>query len=315
MSPAIHAFARAAGIMQQDSGAASGLGDLLTGLATETQPQILITVLGVVLIGLVRWALLRVVRKRVQDSAVQYRWNKVTRYVALALALLVLILVWFTALRSLGTFLGLLSAGLAIALKDVVADLAGWVFILVRRPFDAGDRIQIGPHAGDVVDRGMFQFALMEIGNWVEADQSTGRVVHIPNAWIFTEPLANYTSGLGYLWNELPVLVTFESDWQHAKKLLTDLAIELTEGVVAEASGPNAERDRRLLIHYPTLTPVVYTSVEDAGVLVTIRYLCRPRQRRGSAEALWERILEAFAGLPSIEFAYPTQRLLVDRSE
>jgi hypothetical protein len=49
--------------------------------------------------------------------------------------------------------------------------------------------------------------------------------------------------------------------------------------------------------------------------LVTIRYLCRPRQRRGSAEALWERILEAFAGLPSIEFAYPTQRLLVDRSE
>jgi hypothetical protein len=63
------------------------------------------------------------------------------------------------------------------------------------------------------------------------------------------------------------------------------------------------------------LTPVVYTSVEDAGVLLTIRYLCRPRQRRGSAEALWERILEAFAESLSIDFAYPTQRLLVDRSE
>ena len=315
MSPETHAFARVAGIMRQDSGAASGLGDLLTDLATETQLQILITVLGVVLIGLVRSALLRVVRKRVQDPAVQYRWNKVTRYAALVLSLLVLILVWFATLRSLGTFLGLLSAGLAIALKDVVADFAGWVFILARRPFDAGDRIQIGPHVGDVVDRGMFQFAIMEIGNWVEADQSTGRVIHIPNAWIFTEPLANYTSGLRYLWNELPVLVTFESDWKLAKRLLSDLVNELTEDVVAEASGPQANRDRRLLIHYATLTPVVYTSVEDAGVLLTIRYLCRPRQRRGSAAALWERILEAFAESPSINFAYPTQRLLVDRSE
>jgi len=66
------------------------------------------------------------------------------------------------------------------------------------------------------------------------------------------------------------------------------------------------------LIHYRTLTPVVYTSVADSGVLLTIRYLCRPRHRRGTAEALWERILEAVAESPDIEFAYPTQRLLVD---
>ncbi|MGY8778909.1 MAG: mechanosensitive ion channel domain-containing protein, partial [Longimicrobiales bacterium] len=92
---------------------------------------------------------------------------KASANVAFAIAALFLTQVWFTALRSVGTFLGLLSAGLAISLKDLVADLAGWAFIAWRRPFELGDRIQIGDHAGDVVDRSLFQFTIMEIGNWV----------------------------------------------------------------------------------------------------------------------------------------------------
>jgi hypothetical protein len=109
--------------------------------------------------------------------------------------------------------------------------------------------------------------------------------------------------------------VTFESDWKRAKQLLSALATELTTGVVAEAQGPRAHADRRLLINRGRLTPAVYTSVEEAGVLLTIRYLCRPRQRRGTAEVFWERILEAFAESPDIEFAYPTQRVLLDGPE
>ena len=60
-------------------------------------------------------------------------------------------------------------------------------------------------------------FSLMEIGNWVDAEQSTGRVIHVPNGKIFSEPLANYTDGFQYIWNEIPVLVTFESDWKKSQ--------------------------------------------------------------------------------------------------
>jgi len=97
--------------------------------------------------------------------------------------------------------------------------------------------------------------------------------------------------------------------------LLTALATELTQEVVAEAQGSQANADRRFLIRFPTLTPAVYTSVLDAGVLLAIRYLCRPRQRRGTAEEFWERILDTFAESPDIEFAYPTQRVLLDGPE
>ena len=152
----------------------------------------------------------------------------------------------------------------------------------------------MGGFAGDVVDRRIFQFTMMEIGNWIDADQSTGRLIHMPNAILFTQPLANYVSGFPYLWNELRVTVTFESDWRRAKSILSSVAGDLTADITQEATETRRRDEERFLIHYRSLTPVVYTSVVDSGVLLTLRYLCRPRERRGMEGELWERILEAF---------------------
>tara|TARA_Y100000588_G_scaffold98596_1_gene107120 strand:+ start:1953 stop:2927 length:975 start_codon:yes stop_codon:yes gene_type:complete len=289
----------------------SGGAELL-GMNAATQGRVLSSALVIIILFVLRRALLAVVSRRVEDPTSRYRWAKTSAYTASLIGLAVVIQIWFVALRSLSTFLGLLSAGLAIALRDLVADFAGWLFILFRRPFDLGDRIQIGSHAGDVIDRRIFQFSIMEIGNWVGADQSTGRVIHIPNQRVFLEPLANYSAGFPYLWNELKVLVTLESDWKKAKTLFAEITKEITKDVVAEAQGPRKEGDQRFLIHYRTLTPAVYTSVEESGVLLTVRYLCRPRERRGTSEALWEEILQAVSRTEGIELAYPTQRLVID---
>ena len=290
----------------------SSSGAELLGMDAATQGRVLSSVLVIIILFVLRRALLAVVSRRVEDPTSRYRWAKTSAYTASLIGLAVVIQIWFIALRSLSTFLGLLSAGLAIALRDLVADFAGWLFILFRRPFDLGDRIEIGSHAGDVIDRRIFQFSIMEIGNWVGADQSTGRVIHIPNQRVFLEPLANYSAGFPYLWNELKVLVTLESDWKKAKTLFAEITKEITKDVVAEAQGPRKEGDQRFLIHYRTLTPAVYTSVEESGVLLTVRYLCRPRERRGTSEALWEEILQAVSRTEGIELAYPTQRLVID---
>ncbi len=285
------------------------------GLTTDVQAKLIVSALAILLLVLVRRLVLRVVDRRVHDARLRYRWSKGSSYAASALGFLVVLQVWFTAIRSVGTFLGLVSAGLAIALKDLVADLAGWIFILWRRPFDLGDRIQIGEHAGDVVDQRIFAFTVMEIGNWVAADQSTGRMIHVPNASVFSQPLANYTAAFPFIWNELPVLVTFESDWRKAKEMLLDMAMEEGLEAAREAEQTLKHTAKRFMIHYTKLTPAVYTSVLDSGVLLTIRYLTHPRTRRGTAQALWERILDAFAEAPDIDFAYPTQRLYVNPLE
>jgi small-conductance mechanosensitive channel len=99
--------------------------------------------------------------------------------VTFALFFLLVGRVWLKEFESVTTFLGIVSAGLAIAMKDPLVNVAGWLFILWRHPFKVGDRIQIGVHAGDVIEISIFQFTIMEIGNWVHADQRTGRIVHI----------------------------------------------------------------------------------------------------------------------------------------
>ena len=156
--------------------------------------------------------------KRTEDVYSRYRWRKTQDYITFVIGLFIISSIWIDEFKSLITFFGLLSAGIAIALKDPVTDLAGWLFILWRKPFDVGDRIQIGDHAGDVIDIRIFQFTIIEIGNWVDADQSTGRILHIPNSKIFMEVLANYSIGFNYIWHEIGVMVTFERRLEKSKE-------------------------------------------------------------------------------------------------
>ena len=148
--------------------------------------KVLASLVIVLALWLLRLLAMYVVRRRSDDAQVHYRWRKSSAYLAAFLGICVVGWVWFEQLRSMSTFLGLVSAGLAIALQEPLTNLAGWGFIVWRRPFAVGDRIQIGEHAGDVVDVRMFQFTLLEIGNWVAADQSTGRVAHVPNRRVFS---------------------------------------------------------------------------------------------------------------------------------
>jgi small-conductance mechanosensitive channel len=278
------------------------------GIDSALQQRIFTSLLIVFLLALFRSLLLRVVWKRTEDVQVRYHWQKMTVYLVFTLGLILVGRIWFLGIHSLATFLGLAAAGLAIALQDLVKCLAGWAFVLWRRPFAVGDRIQVGSYSGDVIDVRIFKFTLMEIGNWVDADQSTGRVIHLPNSLVLSEAIANYSKGFEFIWNEIPVLVTFESDWEKAKGLLLEIAQGHGAHLSGEAERLVKEASKRYMIFFHKLTPTVYTSVQDSGVLLTIRYLISPRNRRGSAQAIWEDILRAFARCDDIDFAYPTQR-------
>jgi len=286
------------------------LSDLFSRLDQLGATELRLIQTGAVVLVLLalRWLVLGLVRRRKPDVRSRYVWRKGTTYVTTIVGILLIGRIWFAAVGSLATVLGLIGAGLAIALKDPVTNLAGWIFILWRRPFRVGDRVQIGAQAGDIIDLRLFQFTMLEIGNWVDADQSTGRILHIPNGKVFTEPTANYTAGFPFIWNELPVLVTFESNWRAAREILLDLARRHAGEFATGAERDILAASRQYMIFYSTLQPTVYTSVLDSGVLLTIRYACEVRQRRGTAAALWEDVLEAFAEQPDVDFAYPTTR-------
>ncbi|NNE98129.1 MAG: mechanosensitive ion channel family protein [Pyrinomonadaceae bacterium] len=285
------------------------------GLTATVQTNIFTSAIVILLLIVTRRIVLIFVNRKTQDIGIRYRWRKTTSYITFGLAVLIVGSVWFRGFQSLTTYLGLVSAGIAIALQTPLVNLAGWFFIIWRRPFIVGDRIEIGTVRGDVIDQRIFMFSLMEIGNWVDAEQSTGRVIHVPNGKVFSEPLANYTDGFQYIWNEIPVLITFESNWQKAKEILFEVAGNRGEEFTDSAERQIKQAASKMMIYLNKLTPIVYTTVKDHGVMLTMRYLCNPRRRRGSEQEIWEDILTAFGDCPDIDFAYPTQRHYLNHIE
>jgi small-conductance mechanosensitive channel len=263
----------------------------------------------VILLLLLRFLILFVAFRNTSDPQIRFKWRRTTTYVATLLGFLLIGREWFEGMQSVATFLGLLSAGLAIALRELISNFAGWVFILWRQPFHLGDRIQIGDQHGDVIDKRVLMFSLIEIGNWVDADQSTGRVLHIPNSHIFTQVLANYTSEFRFIWHEIPVHITFGSNAEKARHILQKIAEKHSAGCAEEAGEQLKKASDSVLIRYKVLTPTVYLSVRENGVRLTVRYLTDPRKRRGTEQSIWEDTLRAFREDPEIEFAYQTIRI------
>ena len=282
---------------------------------SHIRAKIIATIIALIALPIVRRFIISPLISKIKDNEKRYKWNKTIIYSFYFLFFFIIGSIWFEGFESIATFLGLLAGGTAIALKDPISNIAGWLYIITRSPFKIGDRIQLGQHAGDVIDITVSNFTIMEMGNWVDADQNTGRLIHIPNGKIFIEALANYEKGFHFIWNEIPVLVTFESDWKKAKIILQGIIKIKSEEFHFNASEMLKKASKKFMIRKTSLDPVVYTRVEESGVELTIRHLCKPRDRRDIEESIWESILKEFKREIDIDFAYPTIRRYMNLEE
>jgi len=233
---------------------------------------LIITILVVTIIN-------RLLFRYIDDNSRYHIFRKRIYYLFSGVYLIILWVLWAQNTAYIATYVGLLSAGIAIALKDLFANIAAWFFIMIRKPFEIGQRVLIGDSRGDVIDIRLFQFSLMEVTDIQVGEQSTGRIVDIPNHYVFVYPTVNYTKGFKYIWNEISVLITFESDWELAKEKLTEIVNHHALHFTEEAAEQIKSTARKYMILYNNLTPIVYTDVKESGVELTLRYLCLPKQR------------------------------------
>ncbi|MFH1942522.1 MAG: mechanosensitive ion channel family protein, partial [bacterium] len=243
------------------------------------------------------------------DIKKRHEYRKRVGYAAALIYFLILIPLWAGSTQQWATMLSVMGAGVALALHEVLLNIAGWAYIMIRKPYRTGDRIELGNVRGDVIDIQLFQTTLLEIGGWVDGDQSTGRVVNLPHGQIFRNPLHNYTKGFEFIWNEISVLVTFESDWEKAKEILLRCGEEESREVQEHVQRKIDRMAREYLIYYKKFTPFVYTRIDDNGVKLTLRYLTEAKKRRTGVDIISQKILREIGATPGIDFAYPTYRI------
>ncbi len=242
------------------------------------------------------------------DIKTRHKLRKAIAFSRTAGIVFCLLLIWGSKVQNLGVFLGMVGAGLAMSMQELLLGVAGWLFIVIKRPFDIGDRMGGEGKRGDARDLPILPTTLLEVGNWVNADQSTGRLLVIPNGRFFRQVNFNYTKGFPFIWNELTVIVTYESDWRKAKEIMLKHSLEEADKIEAEVRKQIQAMQSKYAIRYKQLTPIVYTSIADNGIALTLRYLTPVRARRATSHQLSEAILDEILSAPDIDFAYPTTR-------
>lgn len=238
----------------------------------------------------------RIIHKKFINNKIeikeQYNKKKSINGIFIIFNLIVLATVWYNWSTYIVTFIGIFSAGLAIAMKDIIINIVAGVYIIWAKPFQIGERIEISGHIGDVVDLGFLQFSMLEVGNRVGGEQSTGRMIQMPNMQILYSPIENYEKGFKYIWHEIKVQLEKDSDWEKAKLILNELLEEFTQEIIKEARKQIEDSGKKYLIYYSYLTPIVYVNFDNGGIILTARFLCDPRKTRVVENDVWEKLLK-----------------------
>lgn len=230
-------------------------------------------------------------------------------------AAVLLIFLWARLFQNKGAFFGLLGAGVALALREPLLSIAGRLSIWAGHMYRVGDRIEFQQMAGDVIGIGIFYTRMLEIGNWIDGDQATGRIVQFPNASVYQHPVYNYTLNFSFIWDELMLPVTYASDVAAATEILEQTGQEYTRDFLESAHGELERLQRDYLLPDLKLEPAVFTRVTSNYVELRMRYLVDARKRRVANSWLYARIFDRVRGNAKISIGSDTMDLTLHEAK
>jgi small-conductance mechanosensitive channel len=251
------------------------------------------------------------VSRNIAEPEARYRINKFLGAGAWIIAALLLFGSFSGSLSSALASLSVIGAGVAFALQEVIASVAGRIAVLSGRFFKVGDRVQLGGIKGDVIDIGVLRTTVMEIGDWVKGDLYTGRVVRIANSFVLKEPVFNYSGDFGFLWDEITLPVSYGADHHRTRAMLEQVVQE----EAGEHVGPAQKEWREMLARYrienARVEPLVTLVLNDNWMEFTARYVVPFDRRRGVKDRIFTRILsEVNASNGAIALASATSAIV-----
>lgn len=200
----------------------------------------------------------------------------------------------------------MVAAGVAISLQDIFKNFAGGITIFLTGLFHVGDRIEIDSKSGDVIDINIFYTTILEIREWIKGDQATGRISMIPNGTVLSNVVNNYTKDHGFLWDEISIPITYDSDWKEVPKILKEIALKETDNNIDKAKRSISRLGERYYLSDRVVEPIVFMDCTDNWINFTLRYVVEVRGKRLLRSKFTHLILEAIEQNPNINIASST---------
>lgn len=252
-----------------------------------------------------------IVVRNISDKKTKYEMSKIVSILYSIALFMAFILIWIADPQVLLVSYGLVAAGVTVALQDFFKNFVGGLIIFTSGTYRVGDRVEIGSKFGDVIDIGIFNTTLFELKEWVNADQPTGRITTIPNGFILNSHIDNYTRDNPYIWDEISLPITYDSDWKEAHKRIMDIVSTETMNLTAAAQKHISELSRKYYLADGIKGPAIYLRMTDNWIELNIRYLTLTRERRNLHDKMNRMILEYLQKDDRVKIASATMDITV----
>jgi len=266
--------------------------NFLPVLKTLVLVVILISTFSII-VSFVKRSLLKRVKTKKQISNVKI-FSRVLNLSFLIIVVLFAISSYAGSWAGLGLGIGLFSAALGWALQKPITGIAAWIMIVIKRPFEIGDRIIIGNVRGDVIDISLSHISLHEIGGIVGGEENSGRIIMVPNSTLFEQNIINYTSKDEYTLDQVALTVTYESDLNEAIKIVIDSAKEKLKDI----------------IEITKKQPYPLTYFQASGIEVRVRYFAPATRLQEFSSGITQEIFQRINQTKKVEIAYPHTEVL-----
>lgn len=228
--------------------------------------------------------------------------RRLTRYVLVVLAIGAIASFLFDDLSMVAATMGIVSAALVISLQDACSSAFGWVVIMIGSKFGIGDRLQVDECCGDVIDIQLLRTTLLEVNGWMGCDEPTGRVVLVPNNFIFKSKFFNYSHGHPYIWGKINVTVSFDCAAKAGPLFLRVLGEETASEFIAARMASQRMR-RRYGVSDAAYEPRVTSAITGNDVIFALFYVAHFRNASRLRDRIELRLIEELAKVPAIQLA------------
>jgi len=244
--------------------------------------------------------------KRIKETKTKYSFNKLVSILYIFAFLAVLTTIWIEQPQTLFVAYGVVAAGIAISLQDLFKSLAGGIIIYVNRLYTVGDRIEIQKIVGDVIDVHILYTTILEIQGWVDGDQPTGRLAIIPNSYVLSSTIYNFTKDHNFIWDEMMIPITYDSDWKVAYDTIMRVVREITKDLVEQAKKEIEQLEEIYYIGKRIVEPNIFLKLTDNWISFNIRFVTEAKKRRSLRHKLSQTILEEIQKSERIKIASMT---------
>lgn len=256
--------------------------------------NIIYTILIFLILKIVSKIIKLINKKTITSEKQVYIFQKRNKAIFTIIFIIITLFIWQNELSDIITLISFVSAALTLAIRDIIYNYFSGIYIKLSKPIKVEDRIKVGDITGDVININSLSFELLEVD--INTNQSTGKIIHIPNSEIFSKEIINYNIAFKYIWDEININISINSDFNKAKKILlkivssNDIVKDIPEKMQQEIK--NSTSDYR--IYYNKLTPIVYTKLAENKIILTARFLIHPKKQRNVESAIFEKVLEEY---------------------